>query len=414
MRVLDVAELTAYLKDLLESDPILGDVLVRGEISNFTRSAAGHLYFSLKAEGVQLRCVCFRGDARYLSFQPANGDAVVAHGHVSLYEASGQYQLYVNVLLPEGTGLLQVQFEQLRQQLEREGLFEPSRKRPLPAFPRCIGVVTSASGAVWHDIQSVLSRRYPLCELILAPSLVQGAEAPAAIVAALEALQDDGRAEVIVVARGGGSAEDLWCFNDERVARAVFACAVPVVSAIGHETDFTICDYVADLRAPTPSAAAELIGPHVRELSARVAELHRRMLEAIRERLLEKRDLLADAHDQLLRRDPSSAIAGERQALDAAAERMRELLLGWISGERARLTASARELILLHPEQVMERGYAMVLDRASGARLPSTATLSAGQDVLLRFHDGTAGARVERVEPGERRERALSQREEKR
>lgn len=414
MRVLDVAELTAYLKDLLESDPILGDVLVRGEISNFTRSAAGHLYFSLKAEGVQLRCVCFRGDARYLSFQPANGDAVVAHGHVSLYEASGQYQLYVNVLVPEGTGLLQVQFEQLRQQLEREGLFEPSRKRPLPAFPRCIGVVTSASGAVWHDIQSVLSRRYPLCELILAPSLVQGAEAPAAIVAALEALQDDGRAEVIVVARGGGSAEDLWCFNDERVARAVFACAVPVVSAIGHETDFTICDYVADLRAPTPSAAAELIGPHVRELSARVAELHRRMLEAIRERLLEKRDLLADAHDQLLRRDPSSAIAGERQALDAAAERMRELLLGWISGERARLTASARELILLHPEQVMERGYAMVLDRASGARLPSAATLSAGQDVLLRFHDGTAGARVERVEPGERRERALSQREEKR
>ena len=175
MRVLDVAELTAYLKDLLESDPILGDVLVRGEISNFTRSAAGHLYFSLKAEGVQLRCVCFRGDARYLSFQPANGDAVVAHGHISLYEASGQYQLYVNVLVPEGTGLLQVQFEQLRQQLEREGLFEPSRKRPLPAFPRCIGVVTSASGAVWHDLQSVLSRRYPLCELILAPSLVAGA-----------------------------------------------------------------------------------------------------------------------------------------------------------------------------------------------------------------------------------------------
>ncbi|HEU5423730.1 MAG TPA: exodeoxyribonuclease VII large subunit, partial [Nitrolancea sp.] len=170
MRVLDVAELTAYLKDLLESDPILGDVLVRGEISNFTRSAAGHLYFSLKAEGVQLRCVCFRGDARYLSFQPANGDAVVAHGHISLYEASGQYQLYVNVLVPEGTGLLQVQFEQLRQQLEREGLFEPSRKRPLPAFPRRIGVVTSPTGAVLQDIRNVIGRRWPLAHLVLAPT----------------------------------------------------------------------------------------------------------------------------------------------------------------------------------------------------------------------------------------------------
>ncbi|HET7037053.1 MAG TPA: exodeoxyribonuclease VII large subunit [Thermomicrobiaceae bacterium] len=414
MRVLDVAELTAYIKDLLDSDPILGDVWVRGEISNFTRSAAGHLYFSLKAANVQLKCVCFRGNARYLGFQPANGDAVIARGNVSLYEATGQYQLYVELLLPEGTGIAQVQFEQLRQQLEREGLFEPSRKRPLPVHPRCIGVVTSASGAVWHDIQSVLSRRYPLCELILAPSLVQGADAPPAIVAALEALQDDGRAEVIVVARGGGSAEDLWCFNDERVARAVFACAVPVVSAIGHETDFTICDYVADLRAPTPSAAAELLAPHVRELSAQVSELHRRMLEAMRERLLEQRDRLADTQDRLLRRGPSGAIATERQALDAAGERMRELLLGWIAGERTRLAGVARELVLLHPEQVMERGYAMVLDPASGARVASATALSAGRDLLLRFYDGAASVKVESVEPGERHERALAQREEKR
>ena len=398
MRVLGVAELTGYIKDLLESDPILADVWVRGEISNFTRSAAGHIYFTLKAERAQIKSVLFRGNARFLSVQPTNGDAVIAHGRVSLYEATGQYQLYVDLVQPEGTGLLQLQFEQLRQKLEREGLFEPARKRPLPALPRCIGVVTSASGAVWHDIQSVLSRRYPLCELILAPTLVQGEEAPPAIVAALEALQDDGRAEVIVVARGGGSAEDLWCFNDERVARAVFACSVPVVSAIGHETDYTICDFVADLRAPTPSAAAELVAPHVRELMSTIGSLHQQAYDAVLAQLRDAREHLNAMHAAVSRHEPSGLIEDERLAIDAAAERMRELLRRRIERERARLIAAARELVLLHPEQVMERGYAMVLDRASGARVASVAGLAPGQDLLLRLHDGAASARVECVE----------------
>lgn len=252
MRILDVADVTAYIKDLLDADPILSDVWIRGEVSNFVRSAAGHIYFTLKSERAQLRCVLFRGNARWLTFQPENGDAILAHGRVSVYEAGGQYQLYVDLIQPEGTGLLHLQFEELRRRLEMEGLFDPSRKRPLPRLPRRIGVVTSPTGAVWHDIQTVLRRRYPLAELVLAPAQVQGDDAPPTIIRALEALQLDGNVDVIIIARGGGSMEDLWCFNDEALARAVFASRIPVISAVGHETDFTICDFVADVRARPP------------------------------------------------------------------------------------------------------------------------------------------------------------------
>src|SRR5579884_2206477 len=402
IRVLGVAELTTYIKDLLDSDPILSDVWVRGEISNFVRSAAGHIYFTLKAENVQLKSVLFRGNARFLGFQPGNGDAVIAHGHVSLYEATGQYQLYVDILQPEGTGLLQLQFEQLKQRLEQEGLFDPSRKRPLPRYPRAIGVVTSASGAVWHDIQSVLTRRYPLAELILAPAQVQGADAPPSILAALERLQLDGRAELIIVARGGGSLEDLWCFNDERVARAVFGCKVPVVSAIGHETDYTICDFVADLRAPTPSAAAELVAPHIRELAGEIAALHQQAYEAMVERLRRERSLVESLSLRLGRRSPLAVVERQRLELDGVGARLAQLMRRRIERERLHLTAVAREMMLLHPVEVMERGYAMVLDHATGQRVPNAAALTTGQDLLLRFHDGSAGAKVDRVEVARR------------
>jgi exodeoxyribonuclease VII large subunit len=395
MRILTVWEITGYIKDLLQSDPILSDVWVRGEISNFTRSAAGHIYFTLKAENTQLKSVLFRGNARLLSFVPKNGDAVIAHGNISVYEASGQYQLYVDLVQPEGTGLLQLQFEELRQRLEREGLFEPSRKRPLPAYPRCIGVVTSSSGAVWHDIQTVFSRRYPLCELLLAPSLVQGDTAPDALVRALEALQEDGRPDFIVVARGGGSMEDLWCFNDERVARAVFACSIPVVSAIGHETDYTICDFVADLRAPTPSAAAEMIAPHIREMQQTVNELGGQLQALMLDRLRGERHALEVRAGRVERRSPSALIRHERVHLDAKASLMLDRLSGRINAERARLVASTRELSLLHPQQIMERGYAIVLDPVSGSRVHSAAGLSRDQELVLRFHDGLADVRVE-------------------
>lgn len=398
MRVLEVSELTAYLKDLLQSDPVLSDVWVRGEISNFTRSAAGHIYFTLKSDSSQLRCVLFRGAARFLNFQPANGDAIVAHGNVSIYEVSGQYQFYVDLIQPEGVGLLQLQFEELRLRLEREGLFDVARKRPLPRYPRCIGVVTSSTGAVWHDIQNVLTRRYPLCGLILSPAQVQGAEAPASIIAALQALLDDGRAEVIIVGRGGGSAEDLACFNDERVARAIFAASVPIVSAVGHETDVTIADYVADLRAPTPSAAAELVAPHVREMAQEIVELHDRAHDAVLATLREARATADRNLFRMSRVSPEGAIRQERQRLDLLLDTMRQNIGGRVEAERNRISATTRELALLHPQQIMERGYAMVIDRATGVRALAAAALRPSQEVLLRFHDGMAGATVTEVD----------------
>jgi len=394
MRVLQVSELNAYLKDLLDSDPILSDVWVRGEISNFTRSAAGHMYFTLKSDSSQLRCVLFRGNARFISFVPTNGDAILAHGNISIYEVSGQYQLYVDVIQPEGVGLLQLQFEELRQRLEREGLFDVARKRPLPRYPRCIGVVTSSTGAVWHDIQNVLTRRYPLCELILSPAQVQGADAPTSIIAALEALQFDGRAEVIIVGRGGGSAEDLACFNDEKLARAIFAASVPVVSAVGHETDFTIADFVADLRAPTPSAAAELVAPHVREMAQEIADRHDRAHDAILAEFRHARSELDRSRFRMSRIGPESAIRQERQRLDAVLDTMHARIESRVELNRSRVVATTRELTLLHPQQIMERGYAMVLDRATGARAHSVTALHPRQEVLLRFHDGAAEATV--------------------
>lgn len=400
--ILDVAQVTAYIKDLLDSDPILQDVWIRGEVSNFSRSSAGHIYFTLKSSAAQLRCVLFRGNARWLTFQPGNGDAILAHGNISIYENAGQYQLYVDLIQPEGTGLLQLQFEELRRRLEMEGLFDPSRKRPLPAYPRCIGVVTSPTGAVWHDIQNVLGRRYPLCDLILAPAQVQGDDAPRTIVHALEALHEDGRADVIIVARGGGSMEDLWCFNDERVARAVFASPIPVISAIGHETDVTICDLVADLRAPTPSAAAELVAPDVRELRQAVMALLERAEAAVFDTVREYRDSTRTAAARLHRLSPEGAIRGERLRLDAESRRLGQCVARWLAAERAALEAQARQLGLLHPLETMQRGYAIAVDPVTGQRVRSSRTLAPGQDLALQFYDGDADTTVRSVLPVKR------------
>ena len=398
VRILNVSELTAYIKDIFDSDPILSEIWVRGEISNFVRSSAGHIYFSLKAGHAQIKCVLFQRNARLLTFIPGNGDAVVVHGNVSVYEANGQYQLYVDLIQPEGTGILQLQFEELRHRLESEGLFDISRKRPLPAYPRFIGVVTSPTGAVWHDIQTVLRRRYPLVRLILAPALVQGVEAPAAVIRAITRLHDDGRSDVIVIARGGGSIEDLWCFNDERVARAVFASPIPVVSAIGHETEVTICDLVADVRAPTPSAAAEMIAPHVRELQTALFDLLRRAETAALGATQLSRSRMEAILPRLHRASPEQVVREKRLRVDARAMIMHRYLYDRITRERNRIEDLKRQLTLLHPVQTMERGYAMVLDGRSGGRIRAASGLNVGQGVLLRFHDGVAAVTVESVE----------------
>ena len=263
MQTFSVHEITRYIHDLFDADDMLADVWVRGEVSNLTKARSGHWYFTIKDATAQLRCVMFRGAARTVRADVDTGDEILVHGRVSVYDARGEYQLYADQIEAVGSlGDLHVQFEALKAKLDTEGLFDPARKRPIPTFPKRIGIVTSPGAAAWHDMQNVLRRRFPIVELILSPTLVQGAEAPPQIVAALEKLNRRSDVDVIIIARGGGSLEDLWCFNDETVARAVAASRVPVISGIGHEIDFTIVDFVADLRAPTPSAAAELATPN--------------------------------------------------------------------------------------------------------------------------------------------------------
>ncbi|MCK4965058.1 MAG: exodeoxyribonuclease VII large subunit, partial [Dehalococcoidia bacterium] len=278
MKVYSVAEVTGYLREVLESDRLLVDLWISGEISNLLESAAGHLYFTLKDEASQLRCVFFRPK---LAVTLENGSAAVAHGRISIYEVSGALQFYVDVVQPEGVGVLQLEFERLKAKLADEGLFEPARKRALPSFPRRIGVITSPDSAALHDIINIISRRYPLVELVLAPTQVQGNAAAPGIVQAFDAINRTEEIDLVILARGGGSLEELWAFNEEKVARAIYASRAPVISGIGHDTDFTIADFVADKRAPTPSAAAELAVPQRAELEARLQSLSRTLVAAL-------------------------------------------------------------------------------------------------------------------------------------
>ncbi len=394
MNVLAVNELTGYLAELFDSDPILRDLWVRGEVSNFSRSPAGHCYFTLKDGDSQLRCVLFRGDARWLPFTPKNGDGILAHGRVCLYEPRGEYQLRVDLVQPEGVGPLQLAFEELRRRLELEGLFDEGRKRPVPAMPRCIGVVTSPSGAVWHDIQTVVARRFPLAELVLAPARVHGDGAPESIVAGLRALGAEERLEVLIVGRGGGSIEDLWAFNDERVARAIFAARVPVISGIGHEVDVTIADFVADLRAPTPSAAAELCVPDRRELAGAVAAARERLRAALAERLGEGRGAVAAARRDLARSSPQRLVDTGRGRLDAQARSAGRALRHSGQLQRERVLALERQLAALDPRAVLARGYAVVTDRGSGVPLAGAADAHPGRALRITLADGTFGADV--------------------
>ncbi len=397
--VIGVAALTRQIKDLLESQPELRFLRVRGEITNARTYASGHWYFNLREGEATLRCVLFRSVAQWLPYLPNDGDEVIATGSISVYERDGVYQLYVDVLEPVGDGALRVQLEQLKQKLEREGLFDPARKRPLPALPRCIAVVTSPHGAVWHDIQSVLRRRYPYAHLILAPARVQGDGAVESLVAALEAVQWDGRADVVIIARGGGSLEDLWCFNDERLARAVFACRVPVVSAVGHQTDWTICDFVADHRAPTPSAAAELVTPYDRAaLLGWLTGLANRLDGLLHQHVRHARERVAALDQRLMRAAPRHRMDNLRQRLDQSAQQLDRALMRKLSRERQRLQSLQRELELLSPYSPLARGYLFAEDPASGRFVRSVSELVVGQRLRLHLSDGRAETTIERIE----------------
>ncbi len=394
--LLSVSQLTRYIRDLVESDFRLQDLWLEGEVSNFTQSAAGHVYFTLKDDTSQIRCVLWRSDAARQKGLPRNGEAILAHGRVSIYEAQGNYQFYVDAIQPAGIGVLHLAFEELKGRLQAEGLFDTARKRPLPAMPRCLGIVTSPQAAALRDILHVLSRRYPLVDVVLAPCLVQGDGAPEQIVAALAALDAIPEVEVIIVARGGGSLEELWAFNDERVARAIAGCRVPVVSGVGHETDFTIADFVADMRAPTPTAAAALVVPDVRDLRPAVWDYQRRLSMAVELRLEDARLRLQHVERVLAYSSPEMRLARDRQRVDELLGRAAIYMQHRLSLARERVHSRQLQLASLNPESTLARGYAIIRVAATRRVVSSVTQVRPGDNVDIQVKDGTFGATVGR------------------
>jgi exodeoxyribonuclease VII large subunit len=387
-----VTELTLRIKDLLELAPDLQDVWLAGEISNFSRASSGHLYFTLKDAQASIGCVMWRSEVQNLAWQPANGAATLAHGRVSVYPARGNYQLYVDRLQPAGLGDLYARFEELRDRLKAEGLFEVGRKKPLPPFPRVLGIVTSPQAAALRDVLHVLRRRYPLVRVLLAPTLVQGDQAPPQIVAALRALDGRGDLDVILVVRGGGSLEELWTFNDEGVARAIAACRHPVVSGVGHETDFTIADFVADLRAPTPSAAAELAVPDQAELRHRIGTWRLHLERNLVQRVERARQGLEQQQRALLRVSPRARVDTHRQQVDDLTRRATQVLTHRLALHRSGLAGLEARLAALSPLATLERGYAIVRQQDTGALVRSVHQVHAGDVLAIRVHDGEFGA----------------------
>jgi exodeoxyribonuclease VII large subunit len=390
-----VSELTRYLRQLLESNETLQDVWVQGEVSNASRPASGHLYFTLKDSAAALRCVMWRSDATRNRIVLQDGTAVEAHGKIGIYDAGGQYQLYVDLLRPVGEGALFQEFLRLKSLLESEGLFAPDRKRPIPDLPRRIGIVTSPTGAALRDMLDTLRRRFPLAEVILAPSQVQGNEAPPALVSALRALNTSIKPDVILIARGGGSIEDLWAFNDEGVVRAVAASRTPVISGVGHETDFTLVDFAADLRAPTPTAAAELATPiTIDDLASAVNTDAERMAAAFGRILVDRRTALGSFETRLRLFSPARRIQSERQRLDELAHRGDVALAHRLELSTTRLTGLAQRLESLSPLAVLSRGYAVVTRQKDGRLVHSTKQVRAGDALNVRVADGSFGVRL--------------------
>ena len=383
-----VGQITSYIKELFEIDPELQDLWIEGEVSNFSRSAAGHAYFTLKDETASIRCVMWRSVAQRQDYLPSNGESVLAHGRISVYEVQGVYQFYVDALQPAGLGLLHLQFEALKKRLEVEGLFAPERKRPLPPFPRCLGVVTSPTGAAIRDILHVLGRRYPLVEVILSPTLVQGDEAPLQIVAAIEALNQHTDAEAIILARGGGSLEELMPFNDERVARAIYSSRLPVISGVGHETDFTIADFVADVRAPTPSAAAEVAVPDQAELREILNFRRKRLLALMERQIAERRNALKTQKRALDRLSPQNKIVNYRQRIDELTRAASASLDHHLALRRERLRSHLLRLQSLSPLATLERGYSITRKLATGEVVKSVAQVATGDRIETQVSDG--------------------------
>ena len=393
--VFSVSDLNQHIKHLLERDPILSDIGVAGEISNFKAHSSGHCYFSLKDSAAQIRCAIWRSSVARLRFRPADGDRVVAFGNVDMYTARGELTFIVRELRFAGQGALFEAFERLKALLHAEGLFAEERKRPLPDMPRRIGVITSPTGAVIRDIINVLGRRYPMATLVLIPAAVQGFTAPIDLLRALAWAEAHGDLDVVIMARGGGSAEDLWCFNDEELVRAVADFSIPLISAIGHETDFTLLDFVADRRAPTPSAAAELVAPDLRELLAHTRRLRARAAQLAASDIRHSRQRLDYLRASRALTSPGERIAALRSHTQQLRFRLQAAGGHRVKIERQKLEAARAGLRALDPRRVLERGYAMVADAESGALITALAQSVPGQKLSVTFQDGTIRAVIE-------------------
>ena len=357
MTVLTVSQLNFYIKSLMDNDENLRSVYLKGEISNLTdHYRTGHIYLSLKDEKCTLRGVMFAGNASRLRFRPENGMKVLVHGYVSVYNISGQYQIYIDDMQPEGIGALSLAFEQLKRKLSAEGLFDDKHKKPLPVLPERIGVITSPTGAAVQDILRILSRRYPIGEIVMSPVLVQGENAAAELTKAVRRFDRLGCADVIIIGRGGGSAEDLWAFNDESLARAIYDCRIPVVSGVGHETDFTICDLVADVRASTPSAAAEIVSPGEGELEAATDLLRDKLLHAMQHRIIMERAVLDRLSDVMHANSPGAQLTERQLHLDHLSDQLLGSYRSYLAGKRNDLVSLASGLDALSPIKVITRG----------------------------------------------------------
>ena len=398
--IFSVSELNAYVGGLLGADPHLRDLTVRGEISGFKRHSSGHLYFSLKDERALVRCVMFKGQAMQLDFRPEDGMQVCISGYAALYARDGSFQVYAQSMAREGAGALYARFLALKEQLEREGYFDASHKKPIPFLPRCVGVVTSGTGAAIQDVLQIIGRRFPKMPICLCPVKVQGEGAAGEIAAGIRAMNRARTADVLIVGRGGGSIEDLWAFNEPEVARAIWESEIPVISAVGHETDFTIADFVADLRAPTPSAAAELAVPSYADCAETLAVLDGRLRRSLDAGLRSRRDRLHLLQNSAGFHMAAQRVSDGRFELDALRERLCRGAERTLLAKRQRLERLHGALAALNPDAVLQRGYAMICDEA-GHVLSSVADVQLQEQIAVRLSDGRLTATVTNIEKKE-------------
>ena len=390
--VYTVSQLNSYAKGVLDKDENLAHIFVTGEISNFKDHYRGHLYMTIKDESASIKAVMFAGNASKLRFRPENGMKILAFGTVSLFPRDGSFQLYINDMQPDGVGALNIAFDQLKKKLEAEGLFRPEHKKPLPDFPRKIGVVTSATGAAVQDIFNVLKRRFPVAEVVLRPCQVQGTGAAEDIARAIYEFNKIKGADVLIVGRGGGSIEDLWAFNEEIVARAVFASEIPIISAVGHETDYTICDFVADLRAPTPSAAAECAVPDIFELKSNLISARQRLFLLAKNSVSFERNRLLAIEKALSLLDPVANINEQRKELVYLTEKLSSLINSALDNDKSKISALAGKLDALSPLSVISRGYALI--EMDGKPITKAKSLRKDDVVSIKLSDGQVKANI--------------------